>query len=160
PDPRVRRLARPDDRDGDPRRAGRRDRRQDPLPRRRVDRERPFRRLPVRGHPGDGGARPVVTRFALRGLWSRKLRSVLTALAVVVGVALVSGTFVLTDSISSAFDTIFSSVYRGTDATITGKSAVSSSSNTDLPAFDESLLDKVRALPAVAAVTGGVADAS
>jgi putative ABC transport system permease protein len=101
-----------------------------------------------------------VTRLALRGLATRKLRSVLTALAIVLGVATVSGTYVLTDSISSAFDTIFSSVYRGTDAAITGKSAVSASSNTNLPPFDESLLGKVEQLPGVAAATGGVADES
>ena len=41
---------------------------------------------------------------------------------VVLGVAMVSGTFVLTDSIDKAFDAIFSEVYSGTDATITGKS--------------------------------------
>src|SRR6059036_1722788 len=99
-------------------------------------------------------------RFAIRGLLGRKLRSVLTALAIVLGVATVSGTYVLTDSISSAFDTIFSSIYQGTDASITGKSAVSVSSTHDLPPFDESLLAKVRKLPAVAAAIGGVADES
>jgi putative ABC transport system permease protein len=99
-------------------------------------------------------------RFGLRGLLGRKLRSVLTALAIVLGVATVSGTYVLTDSISSAFDSIFSSIYAGTDASITGKSAVSASSTTDLPPFDQSLLPKVRALPAVAAAIGGVADDS
>jgi putative ABC transport system permease protein len=97
-------------------------------------------------------------RFGLRGLLGRKLRSVLTALAIVLGVATVSGTYVLTDSISSAFDSIFTSIYAGTDASVTGKSAVSSGSNADLPSFDESLLPKVRALPAVSAAIGGVAD--
>ena len=62
--------------------------------------------------------------FTLRGLLSRKLRSVLTAIAIVLGVALVSGTYVLTDSITQAFDSIFQTVYKGTDATITGRSAV------------------------------------
>jgi putative ABC transport system permease protein len=99
-------------------------------------------------------------RFALRGLAGRKLRSVLTALAIVLGVATVSGTYVLTDSISSAFDTIFASVYRGTDASITGKSAIGEGENTNLPPFNESLLGKVRELPSVAAAVGGVADES
>jgi putative ABC transport system permease protein len=99
-------------------------------------------------------------RFALRGLAGRKLRAVLTAFAIVLGVATVSGTYVLTDSISSAFDTIFSSVYRGTDASITGRSAIGQNENTNLPSFDESLLDKVKQLPAVAAAVGGVADDS
>ncbi|PWU18878.1 MAG: hypothetical protein C5B48_14275 [Candidatus Rokuibacteriota bacterium] len=101
-----------------------------------------------------------MTLVALRALWGRKLRTALTALAIVLGVATVSGTYVLTDSISHAFDSIFSSVYRGTDAVITGKSAVSSSSNTLLPTFDESLLTEVRKLPSVQDALGGVADAS
>ncbi len=99
-------------------------------------------------------------RFALRGLAGRKLRSVLTALAIILGVATVSGTYVLTDSISSGFDKIFTSIYQGTDASITGKSAVSQNATMDLPPFDESLLPRVRNLPAVAAATGGVADDS
>jgi putative ABC transport system permease protein len=40
-------------------------------------------------------------RVALKGLAFRKVRALLTALAVVLGVAMVSGTYVLTDSISA-----------------------------------------------------------
>src|SRR6185312_14939087 len=69
-----------------------------------------------------------------------------------------SGTFVLTDSITHAFNAIFSNIYRGTDASITGKSAVSVDATTDLPPFDESLLGKVEDLPSVQAAIGGVAD--
>ena len=50
-------------------------------------------------------------RVALRGLAARKLRSILTAIAIVLGVAMVSGTLVLTDTIEKAFDSIFSSSY-------------------------------------------------
>jgi len=64
-----------------------------------------------------------VRSIALRGLWARKLRTFLTAFAIVLGIATVSGTFVLTDSITHAFNAIFSNIYRGTDASITGKSA-------------------------------------
>jgi len=64
-----------------------------------------------------------MTAFALKGLFSRKLRTSLTAIAIVLGVAMISGTYVLTDSISKAFDSIFTESYRGTDAVITGKSA-------------------------------------
>ena len=99
-----------------------------------------------------------MTRFALRGLLGRKLRTVLTAFAIVLGVALVCGTYVLTDSISQAFDSIFASTYRNTDAVITGKRAFSGSSNgnTVNPSFPESLLPKVKQLPDVAAAIGGV----
>ena len=98
-------------------------------------------------------------RVALKGLLGRKLRAFLTAFAIVLGVATVSGTYVLTDSISDAFDNIFTGVYRGTDAVVTGKSAfdLSDDGSVTVPAFDESLLPKVAsALPEVGAAIGGV----
>jgi putative ABC transport system permease protein len=94
-----------------------------------------------------------VTAFALRGLFARKLRTALTAIAIVLGVATVSGTYVLTDSINNAFHSIFFETRAGSDAVISGKSAfdVTDGSGVSAPAFDESLLEKVRALPDVAA---------
>jgi putative ABC transport system permease protein len=99
-----------------------------------------------------------VTRVALRALWGRKLRTILTGFAIVLGVATITGTYVLTDSISKAFDSIFTTIYQGTDAAITGKAAFDLSNNngTTAPAFDQSLLPKVRALPGVDAAVGGV----
>jgi len=99
-----------------------------------------------------------VTAFALRGLLGRKLRTALTAIAIVLGVATVSGTYVLTDSINNAFHSIFFETRAGSDAVISGKSPfdVSSDSGTTAPPFDESLLQKVRALPEVAEAQGQV----
>ena len=56
----------------------------------------------TRGTRGDGRARPMI-RVALKGLWGRKLRTVLTALAIVLGVSMISGTYVLTDTITASF---------------------------------------------------------
>ncbi len=97
-------------------------------------------------------------RIALKGMARRKLRTALTAIAIVLGVALITGTYVLTDSIKGAFGGIFTQVYRGTDATVTGKSAFDLSGNgtTIAPPFSQSLLAKIRALPDVAAAVGGV----
>jgi putative ABC transport system permease protein len=99
-----------------------------------------------------------VTAFALRGLLGRKLRTVLTAIAIVLGVATVSGTYVLTDSINNAFHSIFFETRAGSDAVISGKSPfdISGDSGTTAPPFDESLLQKVRALPDVAEAQGQV----
>jgi putative ABC transport system permease protein len=99
-----------------------------------------------------------VIRVALRGLAARKLRATLTALAVVLGVAMVSGTFVLTDSIDRAFDNIFTESRAGSNAVISGKSAfdLSEGSGATAPAFDQSLLETVRSLPDVAAAEGSV----
>jgi putative ABC transport system permease protein len=43
-----------------------------------------------------------MTRLTLRSLATRKLRAALTAMAVVLGVAMISGTYVLTDTIDPA----------------------------------------------------------
>ena len=45
-------------------------------------------------------------RIALRGLWTRKLRTALTALAVVLGVSMVAGTYVLTDTINKSLNSL------------------------------------------------------
>jgi putative ABC transport system permease protein len=99
-----------------------------------------------------------MTKVALRNLWGRKLRTFLTGFAIVLGVATITGTYVLTDSISNAFDSIFSTIYRGTDAVISGKAAfdVSSDSGVEVPSFSETLLTDVKALPGVDAAVGGV----
>ena len=60
-----------------------------------------------------------MVRFALKGLLGRKLRTALTAIAIVLGVAMVAGTFMLTDSIDKAFDTIFTDVRKGSNAVVT-----------------------------------------
>jgi putative ABC transport system permease protein len=97
-------------------------------------------------------------RVALRGLLGRKLRSTLTAIAILLGVAMVSGTFVLTDSIDQAFDTIFTDVRKGSSVVVTGKSAfdIDDQSGSFAPTLDASLLQKVRDLPDVAEAEGGV----
>jgi putative ABC transport system permease protein len=101
-----------------------------------------------------------MTLVALKGLAGRKLRAVLTAIAIVLGVAMISGTYVLTDTIKSAFGTVFTQVYKHTDAIITGKSAIGTDQNSNglPPSFSESLLGKVRRLPGVAEADGGVSD--
>jgi putative ABC transport system permease protein len=99
-----------------------------------------------------------VTAFALRGLLGRKLRTALTAIAIVLGVATVAGTYVLTDSINNAFHSIFFETRAGSDAVISGKSAfdLSGDSGSTAPSFDESLLQKVRSLPEVGEAQGQV----
>jgi len=48
-----------------------------------------------------------MTRLALRSLLSRRLRTTLTIVAILLGVAMISGTYVLTDQITNGFNTIF-----------------------------------------------------
>jgi putative ABC transport system permease protein len=97
-------------------------------------------------------------RVALKGLLGRKLRTSLTAIAIVLGVAMVAGTFMLTDSIDNAFNSIFTDVRQGSNAVISGKTAfdISSDAGSTAPTVPVSLLDKVRGLPEVEAAEGSV----
>jgi putative ABC transport system permease protein len=103
-----------------------------------------------------------VTRVALKNLAGRKLRAALTAIAIVLGVAMVSGTYILTDTIKAGFDTIFAVSYENTSAVITTRTAFSTanSNNTGTFGFPETVLPKVQALPDVAAAVGSLTDQS
>ena len=96
-------------------------------------------------------------RVALKGIFGRKLRTVLTAFAVVLGVAMVTGSFVLTDSMSKAFDSIFTSSYAETDVVISGRSLVEWSDQGNA-LVSEDVLRQVRALPSVDAAAGSLLD--
>ena len=52
---------------------------------------------------------------ALRGLWGRKTRAVLTAISIVLGTAMIAGTFVVRDQITGAFTSIFQTGLEKTD---------------------------------------------
>ena len=99
-----------------------------------------------------------MTKFALKGLLGRKLRTILTAFAIVLGVSMVSGTYVLTDSMDKAFESIFTDVRNGSSVVITGKSAFDITEGNGVfdPTFDESVLEKVRNVDGVAVAEGSV----
>ena len=97
-------------------------------------------------------------KVALKGLAGRPVRALLTAIAIILGVAMISGTYILTDTINSGFDTIFSQSYKNADIVITGKAAFDSANGTtvEAPPMPESLLAKVQKLPDVALAAGSV----
>jgi putative ABC transport system permease protein len=99
-------------------------------------------------------------RVALRGLLGRKFRAALTALAIVLGVAMVSGTYVLTDTIDKAFSQIFSESYAGTDAVVTGKEpGISFQGDTvEAPPVPDSMLETVRGVDGVEVAAGSIYD--
>ena len=73
---------------------------------------------------------------------------------------MVSGTFVLTDSIDKAFNSIFTDSRKGSDAVITGKAATSTNNGSTAPTIPQSLLARVQALPDVLTAEGNVASDS
>ena len=101
-----------------------------------------------------------MTKVALRGLAGRKLRAVLTAIAIVLGVAMISGTYILTDTVQRAFNNLLVDSYAGTDAVVTGKGLDISidGEKPPPPPVDDSLLDVVRGVDGVALATGSILD--
>jgi putative ABC transport system permease protein len=64
-------------------------------------------------------------RVTLKELFAHRLRFALTALAVLLGVAFMSGTLVLNDTIKHTFDNLFADVNRGTDAYVRAREKLS-----------------------------------
>jgi putative ABC transport system permease protein len=96
---------------------------------------------------------------ALKGLAARKVRASLIGLAIVLGVAMISGTYVLTDTINNGFNTIFKTQYKNADAIISGKAAFGNGGNgnqIEAPTFPDTVLAKVRSLRDVAFAAGSV----
>jgi putative ABC transport system permease protein len=95
-----------------------------------------------------------MTRLVLRGLLSRKLRTVLTAIAIVLGVAMVSGTFLLTDQIDAAFKDIFQTSNAKIDAVVSKRAAFGSERAAGpLP---DSYIERVRRVDGVQTAAGQV----
>jgi putative ABC transport system permease protein len=93
---------------------------------------------------------------ALKGLAGRKIRALLTAFAIVIGVSMVSGTLILTDTMQKSFDGLFAATSANTDAVVRGKEVVKNSTSGSGITIPAATLDKVRALPEVEAAAGEV----
>ena len=96
---------------------------------------------------------------ALKGLLGRKLRATLTAFAIVLGVAMISGSFILTDTLSKSFDGIYEESYKSTDAIVTSKVAIKTADgDSEAPAFSAGVLAKIADLPGVRDAQGSIED--
>jgi putative ABC transport system permease protein len=96
---------------------------------------------------------------ALKGLAGRKIRALLTALAVVIGVSMISGTFILTDTMQKSFNGLFTDASAKTDAVVRGKAIVKNSTSGSGTTIPAATLAKVRDLPEVEAASGDVSPA-
>jgi putative ABC transport system permease protein len=92
----------------------------------------------------------------IKGLLAHKLRLALTALAIVLGVTFISGTFVLTDTLHNTFSDLFGTVYSKVDFQVRGVAQLGSGANATRNELPESLLATVRGVPGVAAAEGEV----
>jgi putative ABC transport system permease protein len=103
-----------------------------------------------------------VLRATLKSLFARKLRLILTALAVVLGVGMTAGSFILTDTALKSFDNLFGDVYKGTDVVVQGTTAFEASgqNNTgggsERKPIPESVLPRVESVDGVDAAVGSI----
>ena len=92
-------------------------------------------------------------KVALKGVLAHKGRVLTTAIAVMLGVAFVTGTLVLSDTVLRVFDDLFADVNAGTDAVVRAESQFSDDFGTEIRGrIDAGLLAPVLG-------TDGVADA-
>jgi putative ABC transport system permease protein len=97
-----------------------------------------------------------VNKLILRGFAERRLRALLTGLAIALGVALMAGTYILTDTINHSFAGIFGTAYRGTSVVVTERERLGKESGPQTSVLDEETLAKVRSVSGVAAASGGI----
>ena len=95
-------------------------------------------------------------RLVLRGVRAHLGRLVLTLISVVVGVAFVSGSFVLADSLRSIFDQVSEDAFAGVDAQIRAVEGEINSSSADIARFSDDVVDLVTGLPEAEYVEGGI----
>lgn len=96
-----------------------------------------------------------MTSLALKSLWARKVRALTTTFAVVLGVAFVAGSYVLTDTIFAAFDEIFSESLSGTSVVITAQNPIEQEGG-EIPTVSASLLARVEKTPGVRLASGAI----
>ena len=95
--------------------------------------------------------------FSLRNLLAHKIRLLLTVAAVTLGVAFVSGSFVLSDTMGKAFDELFVGLSKGTDVTVRAHSSdPDAQAQGQTRPIDEHVVDVVRAVPGVAVAEGSL----
>jgi putative ABC transport system permease protein len=89
-------------------------------------------------------------QIALKSVWGRKRRLLGTFVAVFAGVAFLSGSLLLGDTLKANFDQLFEEANAGTDAVVRGAVEVESQSEFERAPILASVLDRVRGAEGVA----------
>ncbi len=94
--------------------------------------------------------------LVLRGFLQRKLRVILTGVAIALGVALMAGTYVLTDTINNSFAGIFQIANRGESVVVTPAQTLGRNTTSQTSPITDATLATVRSTPGVAEAAGGI----
>jgi putative ABC transport system permease protein len=100
----------------------------------------------------------MMAKVTLRNLAAHKIRLVLTAISVILGVAFVAGTLIFTDTMNKQFDDLFDKVGKNVAVDVRAKKVVDEGDddgNTAVP-VPASILEKVRTIPGVKNPVGNV----
>jgi putative ABC transport system permease protein len=99
-----------------------------------------------------------VFRAALRSVLARKVRLLLTGLSVVLGVGFMAGTYVLTDTMTRAFNAVFETGYAPIDVVVRSSNTFTAQTSAleERDPMPESVLPAVQSVPGVATADGDV----
>jgi len=104
-----------------------------------------------------------VFRATIKSLAAHKVRLALTALSIVLGVAFMAGTFVLTDTVKHSFDTLFQQTSAGKDVIVQGVAPYGTGGGPEAafgagtrPPVPDSLIASIRSVPGVQDAEGSV----
>jgi len=99
-----------------------------------------------------------VFRAAFRSVLARKVRLLLTGIAVLLGVSFMAGTYVLTDTMTRAFDDLVDTGYASIDVLVRNENAFTAqtSSLEERESMPESVLSTVEDVPGVQEAVGDV----
>ena len=86
-------------------------------------------------------------KLVLRGIAERKLRAALSGIAVLLGVAMISGTYIETDQIRTAFDDITEESVEKLDVVVSPEEEFTASMASELPTLPEAIVQRIRAGP-------------
>jgi putative ABC transport system permease protein len=97
-----------------------------------------------------------MARVIVRGFFSRRMRAILTGVAIALGVALMAGTYILTDTIDSSFATIFTTSETGRSVVVIPHQGLGATAAVQSATVSEATLAKVQRVPGVALAAGEV----
>src|SRR3954468_1254099 len=94
----------------------------------------------------------------MRSMVAHKLRLLLTTMSITLGVALLAGTMILTNTMGIAFDMLFGKISAGTDAVVRAEAPFTATEGvgTDRGPIPASVLEQIRQVDGVRAAEGSV----
>ena len=93
-------------------------------------------------------------RIALKGIFGRKARLILTSLAVILGTSFLAGTSVFSDTLTRTFDNLFSDVFKNVDAYVRSTDSVDTGFGEQRAPSAVSALDTILKVKGVSAAVG------